>query len=58
MSRITIHAEVDKPTKVAIQKLAKDNKVSTSVIVRWALDSYLTAISIGQKAKESATATT
>lgn len=37
----TIHAEVDKPTKAAIERLAKDNKVSKSVIVRWALAAYL-----------------
>lgn len=37
----TINAEVDRQTKVAIQRKAKDFKVSTSVIVRWALQEYL-----------------
>ena len=43
MKEITIHARVDRQTKLAVQKLAKDSKVTPSIIVRWALDSYLKA---------------
>ncbi len=38
---ITVHAEVDRKTKLALQEKAKAARVSTSVIVRWALDAYL-----------------
>lgn len=41
MKQITIHAQVDRPTKTALQKLAKTIGVSVSDIVRFAVVDYL-----------------
>jgi len=48
--QVTVHAEVDRETKAAILRKAKDAKVSVSVIVRWALQEYLDKQSKGQAA--------
>lgn len=50
MKQTTVHAEVDRETKAALQRKAKDSKVSVSVIVRWALQEYLSKQSKEQAA--------
>jgi len=46
---ITVNAEVDLKTKQALIKKAKEMRVTVSVVVRWALDSYLAAQSSQSK---------
>lgn len=36
----TVHAEVPRGMKAAIRRLAEANKVSTSVVIRWAIQRY------------------